>query len=76
MFNNKKFWLDTAERAVKTFAQALVAVFVAGITVLTVDWVQAVAVAATAALVSIGTSIASYNAGEKGTASLIDETRG
>jgi len=52
-----------AERAIKTFAQALVALFVAGVTILTIDWQQALAVAGTAALVSVLTSIASAHVG-------------
>jgi ABC-type lipoprotein release transport system permease subunit len=56
----KSFWLDAAERAVKTFAQALLAVFlVAGTTVLNADWEQAFAVAGTAVLVSLLTSVVS-----------------
>ena len=63
MLSEKLFWVAAGERAVKTFAQALVALFVAGVTVLSIDWVQALAVAATAAVVSILTSIASVNVG-------------
>jgi hypothetical protein len=59
----KAFWIAAGERAVKTFAQALVALFVAGVTVLNVDWQQALAVSATAALVSVLTSIASVRLG-------------
>jgi len=40
-----------------------VALFVAGVTVLNVDWQQALAVSATAALVSVLTSIASVRLG-------------
>ena len=69
------FWIETGERAVKTFAQALVALFVAGVTVLTIDWQDALAVAATAALVSVLTSIGSSRFGEKGTPSLVVEER-
>jgi hypothetical protein len=60
------------ERAVKTFAQALVALFVADVTILTVDWRQAVAVSATAALVSILTSVASEPFGPTGSPSLVE----
>lgn len=59
---SKQFWQDTAERAVKTFAQALLGVFVAGVTILSVDWVDALAIAATATLVSVLTSVASAGA--------------
>ena len=73
MLNDKGFWVAAGERAVKTFAQALVALFVAGVTVLTIDWVQGLAVAATAALVSVLTSIASYSVGPFLGPSLVDE---
>ena len=61
------------ERALKTFAQALVAVFAAGVTILDIDWTQAVAVAGTAAVLSILTSIASNNVGPYYGPSLSDE---
>jgi hypothetical protein len=57
---SKTFWLDAAERAVKTFAQALLSIFiVSGVTVLNADWVTALATAGTAVLVSLLTSIVS-----------------
>lgn len=71
---NKEFGLATLERALKTFAQALVAVFAAGsVTLLDVDWTQALAVAGTAALVSVLTSVVSANIGNAGP-SLASET--
>lgn len=73
MLTDKHFWLAAAERAIKTFAQALVALFVAGVTVLTIDWQQALAVAVTAAVVSVLTSIASYSVGPFLGPSLVDE---
>jgi hypothetical protein len=73
LLNDKGFWVAAGERAVKTFAQALVALFVAGVTVLTIDWQQGLAVAATAAVVSVLTSIASYNVGPFLGPSLVDE---
>lgn len=63
MLSEKLFWIAAGERAVKTFAQALVALFVAGVTVLTIDWQQGLAVAATAAVVSVLTSVASVRLG-------------
>lgn len=63
----KDFVLAVLERALKTFAQALVAVFAAGaVTVLDVDWTQALAVSGTAAVVSVLTSIVSANIGNYG----------
>ena len=61
------------ERAIKTFAQALVAVFAAGVTVIDVDWMQALAVAGTAAVLSILTSVASNHVGSYYGPSLSDE---
>ena len=63
MLSEKLFWVAAGERAVKTFAQSLVALFVAGVTVLTIDWQQGLAVAATAAVVSLLTSVASVRLG-------------
>ena len=68
----KQFLADLIERAVKTFAQALVAVLtVQGVSgVLDVDWPRALSVTALAALVSALTSLASEGLGRSGTASL------
>ena len=64
---NKQFALAAAERALKTFAQSLVAVFAAGsVTLLDVDWTQALAVSGTAAIVSVLTSIVSAGVGNYG----------
>ncbi|WP_285009500.1 holin [Lactococcus formosensis] len=61
----KTFWKDTAERAVKTFAQSMVAVMTVGATgVLDVDWKNTVSVALLATLVSIFTSIGSGYVGD------------
>lgn len=73
MLSEKLFWIAAGERAVKTFAQSLVALFVAGVTVLTIDWQQALAVSATAAVVSVLTSIASVRLGPFEGPSLVDE---
>ena len=55
----REFWAGAAERALKTVAQSMVAVLgVAGIGVLSVDWVQTLSVAAAAGLASLLTSIA------------------
>jgi hypothetical protein len=62
---NKTFWKDTAERAIKTCAQSLVAVGLSGATgVLDVDWKNAVSVALLATLVSVFTSIGSGTVGD------------
>lgn len=68
-----KFWQDAAERALKTAAQSVLAVFVAGVTIMSVDWVDTLAIGATAALVSVLTSVAS--AGRSESASLAPAVR-
>lgn len=68
----KQLLKDIAERAVKTFAQSLVAVGLAGTTdLLSVDWVNALSIAGLATLVSILTSIASSKIGDN-TASVVN----
>jgi hypothetical protein len=63
---NQTFLKDTAERAVKTFAQSMVAVMTAGATgVLDVDWVNALSVSLLAMLVSVLTSIGSGTVGDQ-----------
>ena len=71
---SRAFWKDSAERAIKTFAQTAVSFLVIGTTgVLEVDWEQIVSVSGVAALASILTSIASDRVGTKGTASLVKD---
>ena len=55
------FWKDTFERLVKTFAQALLAIFLVApqTNVVNFDWPSALGVAATAAVISLLTSIVS-----------------
>ena len=66
MFNTA-FLVAVLERAVKTFAQALVAVFATNAsTLLNVDWGQALTVSGTAAVLSVLTSIVSANIGNFG----------
>ncbi|MBV7302942.1 holin [Corynebacterium sp. TAE3-ERU2] len=70
----KVFWMDATERAIKTFAQALIATLAVGTPILELDWGQAVGIAATATVVSLLTSIASTGTGQDGTASLVSAT--
>lgn len=70
----KAFWLDAGERAIKTFAQAFLSVLaVSGVTVLNLNWTEALAIAGTATLGSVLTSIVSAKAGGAETASLVHE---
>lgn len=71
---DKRFWIATSERAIKTLAQALIAMFVGGMTILTIDWQQALAVSVTAAIVSVLTSLISAPFGSNPGPSLADET--
>jgi hypothetical protein len=67
------FWKATAERAIKTLAQTLIALLAVGqTTILTIDYQQAAAVAATATVLSILSSIVSSNIGNPGP-SLVNE---
>ena len=65
------FWTDLTERAGKTFVQGVLAVLTVQVvsSVLDVDWPSALAVAGTAALVSVLTSLLSFSFGNTGTAS-------
>lgn len=67
----KEFWKRTAERAIKTFAQAFVATgIVVGAT--SKEWQAAALAAVIAAALSVVTSIASSSVGEKDSPSLLD----
>lgn len=65
------FWKDTFERAVKTFAQALLALFLVApnTPLLAFDWPSALGLAGTAVVISFLTSVVSA-AGTKGTATV------
>lgn len=75
MFTDSRFWVSSAERAIKTFAQALVALIgTSAMSIVELDWTQMLGISATAAVVSILTSIASANFGPNPGPSLTDET--
>lgn len=58
IYTTAAFWKGAAERAVKTFAQALLGVLMGGATgILDVDWLAALSVAGLATVVSLLTSI-------------------
>ena len=66
------FWLDAAERAVRTFAQALVAVLAAGFVVTDgAAWTEALLSAAIAALISLLTSVAASGVGDPESPSML-----
>ncbi|USI64727.1 holin [Lactococcus petauri] len=68
----KIFWKDTAERAVKTFAQSFGAVLIAsGTGLLDVDWMNALSVAGFATVISVATSVGGIKAGEVSTAGYV-----
>lgn len=70
------FWKDAGERAIKTFAQALLATMTVGTSIVEIDWAQGAGIAATAAAMSILTSIGSAGVGDKGTAGLVSAEGG
>lgn len=66
-YADKRFWVDTFDRAVATFAQAAVATLTAGVTgILDVDWVQVASVSGLAAGVSVLTSVAFRGGAQEG----------
>lgn len=69
-----RFWVAAVERAVKTWAQSMVALIGANAVAVTdLDWLQLFAVSGTAAIVSLLTSVASAGIGPHGP-SLADES--
>ena len=63
----RDFWEATGERAVRTFAQSLLATLsVAGVGVVDADWGQALSVAAMAAVLSVLTSVGASAVGPAG----------
>lgn len=68
----RRFWVDVAERAVKTAAQAAASMLVGGqVGILDVDWPAVGAVAGMAAVASLLSSLASGRVGRSDTASLV-----
>ncbi|MGB3707591.1 holin [Gordonia sp. (in: high G+C Gram-positive bacteria)] len=72
----RRFWSDAVERAVKTGAQTLAAMFAVGVTVLSIDWTDALAVSGTAMMLSVLTSIASTGVGDHTTAAALLDNDG
>jgi len=72
----KLFWIDATERAIKTFAQAAVAILTAdAVGLIGVDYIQLASIAGLASVVSLLTSIASGGVGSTDSASLVVDTR-
>ncbi len=75
----RTFWLAAAERAVKTLAQTMLALWVVGdqvLNVFTVDWSASFGVGLGAMLISILTSLLSTGFGPTNSPSLVDEGYG
>lgn len=67
VLTTKAFWGAALERAVKTFAQSVLAVVgIAGVTPADIDWKQALAVGGLGALASLLTSVVSAPVGNAG----------
>lgn len=66
----KKFIIDLLERALKTAAQSAIAAIGTSTFIEGANWFHVLSVVAMSTLLSVLTSIASHNFGEKGTASL------
>jgi uncharacterized membrane protein len=70
----KTFWTAAAERALRTVAQALIAVIAATtFDWFTADWQAIAGTALTAGVLSLLTSIASAGIGDKGTPSMVTQ---
>ena len=69
---SKAFWMDATERAVKTFAQVILALGVAGaLDAFEVDWIKVLGVALGAVILSLASSIVSAEIRKTPTASLV-----
>jgi len=70
----RKFWEDTAERTIRTMAQALLALMgTDALGIVGLDWPQMLSVAAGAGIMSILTAIVATGIGDKGTTQLLKE---
>jgi r1t holin len=69
---SSRFWKLSAERAVKTFAQVLASVLVAGgVGLFDANWLAALSTAAMAAVVSVLTSLGSLKIGPEDSPSIV-----
>lgn len=72
VLTSKAFWADAIERAVRTVAQSTLALLtVDGANIYNLNWSGIVSAALLAGLISLLTSVAASNAGDKGTASFV-----
>jgi hypothetical protein len=70
--NTSAFWQETLERAIKTFAQVLLAVLSTGsFGLLDAPWLTGLSLAAMAAVLSVLASVASEPFGRRGTPSAV-----
>jgi hypothetical protein len=65
VYARASFWSGVFDRAVKTFAQSLLAAITVGVGVLDLDWKGALGIAATAVLASVLTSFADPKEADK-----------
>ena len=76
VLTTKEFWAAAIERAVRTFAQSVLAVVgIAGVTPADIDWKQALAVGGLGALASLLTSVASAGVGNRGPSLATEELK-
>lgn len=72
VFTTKDFWLQTLERAIKTFCQTVLgAVGVTAVAIQEIPWTVVLATAATTTVLSILTSVASSGVGDRNSPSVI-----
>jgi hypothetical protein len=70
------FWKDTAERTIRTFAQALLALIGTNVVDITdLDWTQMLLAAATAAVITVLTCVVATGVGTKGDPSFTGEAK-
>lgn len=75
MIFTTQFLLETGERALKTFAQALLAILVVGTPIWAIPWTEGLGIAATATALSVLTSIVSAGVGPVGTPAVVGKHR-
>lgn len=76
VLTSKTFWVDAAERSIKTFAQVAGATIIASgvLGLLDLNYLQVLSIAGLGSLLSLLTSIGSAGTGNSNSASLVVET--